>query len=178
MGNAEIAQYGGDPGTLFLMGHSAGAHLAALLTVDRRLLEAHGVPESAIHGLIFVSGVADLNEHVGSTVFTSREFVEEAFGTTAEELAEASPITYVRAGLPPALVIVAESDPPGLRDQGKTLADALRDNDNESRLISVKGRDHFSIVRRFGPDDDTTATAIVQFIRHYLGQTSASTEQV
>jgi acetyl esterase/lipase len=161
-----IAQYGGDRSRIILMGHSAGAHLAALLALDERLLSRHGVPGESIRGLVFISGVVDLNEHVGTTAFTSREFVEEAFGSTPEELAVASPITYVRSDLPPTLVIIAENDPPGLRDQGKKFADALREQGNEPLLISVRGRDHFSIVRRFGPDDDTTATAIAEFVRH------------
>ena len=162
----EIAAYGGDPERLVLMGHSAGAHLAALLTLDERLLAAHEVPHAAISGLVFISGVVDLNEHVGSTVFTSREFIEEAFGSAPDELAAASPISYVRGDLPPVLVVIAENDPPGLRDQGKRFADALREHGNDPVLISVRGRDHFSIVRRFGPDDDTTAMAIVEFVKH------------
>jgi acetyl esterase/lipase len=161
----EIAAYGGDPGRIVLMGHSAGAHLAALLTLDQHYLSAHTVPPESIRGLVFVSGVVDLNEHVGSTMFTSREFIEEAFGSTPEELAAASPISYIRAGLPPVLVVIAEKDPPGLREQGKRFADVLREYDNDPFIISVRGRDHFSIVRRFGPDDDTTAMAIVEFVK-------------
>ena len=105
-----------------------------------------------------------------SYVFTKREHIEEAFGSTEEELAAASPIVYIRPGLPPFLVIVAEDDPPGLREQGKTFADALRDAGNDAMYISIKGRDHFSIVRRFGPSDDTTANAISEFIKHVAGE--------
>lgn len=172
----EISAHGGDPNRLVLMGHSAGAHLAALLLLDGRLLEAHDVPASAIRGLVFVSGVVDLNEHVGSTVFTSREFIEEAFGSTPDELAAASPLSYIRADLPPVLVVIAENDPPGLRDQGKRFADALREHHNDPVLISVRGRDHFSIVRRFGPDDDTTAEAIAEFVVHVTGPERGSQE--
>lgn len=164
-----IGAYGGNPDMLFLTGHSAGAHLAALIAVDRRYLAEAGMPEGAVKGVVVISGVSDLREHVASTVFTRREFVEEAFGSTPEELAAASPVMYVRDGLPPFLVIVAEDDPPGLRDQGKSFADALRDAGNDALYISVKGRDHFSIVRRFGPSDDTTAGAIADFIRHHAG---------
>jgi acetyl esterase/lipase len=163
-----IDRYGGDSNKLFPVGHSAGAHLAALITLDQHYLRDAGVPESALRGTVAISGVADLESHTETTVFTSKEHVEEAFGDTPEELRASSPITYLRSGLPPFLVIVAEDDPPGLREQGKRFADALREAGNDDiHYISVKGRDHFSIVRRFGSSDDTTVGAIVEFIKHY-----------
>ena len=38
-----VAHYGGDPGRITIAGHSAGAHIAALLALDRRYLDAEGV---------------------------------------------------------------------------------------------------------------------------------------
>jgi acetyl esterase/lipase len=51
-----IARYGGDPDRLLLMGHSAGAQLAALLCVDPKYLSAEGVPPRAIRGCVPVDG--------------------------------------------------------------------------------------------------------------------------
>lgn len=166
-----IAGRGGDPGRIVLMGHSAGAHLAALLGVDGRYLDEAGFDRGAIRGVVPVSGVYDLHAHLDTTVFTSAEHVKEAFGDTEEGLREASPLLFVRAGLPPFLVIVAEEDPEGLREQAREFADALRDAGVEVFYISVKARDHFSIVRRFGPSSDTTVRAIAEFIHHVSGST-------
>jgi acetyl esterase/lipase len=57
---AHIADYGGDAGRIVLMGHSAGAHLAALLAVDARYLSAAGADPGRIAGLISLSGPLDL----------------------------------------------------------------------------------------------------------------------
>jgi acetyl esterase/lipase len=164
-----IRSHGGDPSRMVISGHSAGAHLAAILGLDRRFLDARQVPASALRGFVVISGSYDLVTHVGETVFTKREFIEETFGSRPEELAAASPITYVRSGLAPFLVVVAENDPEPLREQGRKFAEALRAEGNEALFISVKGRDHFSIVRRFGPSDDPAVTAIVEFVRHVAG---------
>jgi acetyl esterase/lipase len=52
-----IADYGGDPDRLFIGGHSAGGHLAALLATDDTYLEAEGLTTADIKGAIAVSGV-------------------------------------------------------------------------------------------------------------------------
>ncbi|MBS1914357.1 MAG: alpha/beta hydrolase [Bacteroidetes bacterium] len=164
---SSIAGYGGNPEAIFLSGHSAGGHLGALVTMDERYLAEVGLAPGVVRGCVIISGATDLRLHSETTVYTAKEYIEQAFGSTQEELAAASPIAYVRSGLPPFLVIVAELDPPGLREQGRRFADSLRDAGNDVRFMSVKGRDHFSIVRRFGPSDDATCGAMVDFIKHY-----------
>ena len=51
-----IARHGGDPDRIFVMGHSAGAQLAALMCIDDRYLKAEGVPFSALKGCVPVDG--------------------------------------------------------------------------------------------------------------------------
>src|SRR3954471_3878533 len=48
--------YGGDPGCIFLMGHSAGAHLAALVGTDHRYLERAGLKGGDLSGVILLDG--------------------------------------------------------------------------------------------------------------------------
>jgi dienelactone hydrolase len=49
-------QYGGDPDTIFVMGHSAGAQLAALVCTDDRYLKAEGLSFSILKGCVPVDG--------------------------------------------------------------------------------------------------------------------------
>lgn len=52
-----IAEHGGDPGQLFLVGHSAGGHLVALLATDSRYLNDEGMSVADIRGVVGISGV-------------------------------------------------------------------------------------------------------------------------
>lgn len=54
-----IADFGGDPGRIYLMGHSAGAHIAALLTLDEHYLKAVGLDGGAIRATAALSGPYD-----------------------------------------------------------------------------------------------------------------------
>jgi len=65
-----IAQYGGDSDAIFIMGHSAGAHMAALLAVDPSYARAAGVADGAIKGVI---GLAGPYAMVPSTVRSVRD---------------------------------------------------------------------------------------------------------
>src|SRR5262245_15201825 len=61
-----IAEYGGDPEQIVLMGHSAGATLVSLLATDRRYLAAHGLSPDLVKGVIGVSaGPYDLRRTPG-----------------------------------------------------------------------------------------------------------------
>lgn len=55
-----IGAYGGDPKQLFLVGHSAGGHLVALLATDEQYLKAHGCSSADIRGVVGVSGVYEI----------------------------------------------------------------------------------------------------------------------
>jgi acetyl esterase/lipase len=55
--NAET--YGADPNRLYLMGHSAGAHMAALVTLDERYFAAAGRSAPRIAGIVGLSGPYD-----------------------------------------------------------------------------------------------------------------------
>ena len=50
------SDYGGDPNTIFVMGHSAGAQLAALVCTDDRYLKAERLSLSIIKGCVPVDG--------------------------------------------------------------------------------------------------------------------------
>lgn len=52
-----IAAHGGDPDRMYLMGHSAGGHLVALLATDESYLKAEGLRTRDVKGVIAVSGV-------------------------------------------------------------------------------------------------------------------------
>src|SRR5580692_9436216 len=54
--HAHIAEHGGDPKQLFIMGHSAGAQLAALICTDDRYLKAEGLSLAITKGCVPVDG--------------------------------------------------------------------------------------------------------------------------
>jgi acetyl esterase/lipase len=160
-----IGEYGGDPGRIFLCGHSAGAHLVALVALDERYLKAAGLPPDAVAGVIGISGPYDVEymwEEGGW--FARRYFVEPAFGDGPATWAEASAPNYARADAPPFLLIYAEHDHAGLTAQAYRLAAALAARGVQTPVHEVAGRNHLTIIYNAGKAGDSTTELILDFI--------------
>ncbi|AVO46379.1 alpha/beta hydrolase [Phreatobacter cathodiphilus] len=87
-----IARYGGDPGRLFLAGHSAGAYNAMMLALDPRYLARAGVPRQAVRAAAGLSGPYDFLPLEGRVT-------QAAFGNVRNP-AETQPISFARRGAP------------------------------------------------------------------------------
>ena len=100
-----IEEYGGNPDCLFMMGHSAGAHLAALVATDERQLEKAGLGLEILKGVI----VLDTRAYDVTKVMTRKGKIRygDAFPTNPDAWPDASPIHHIAAGkaIPPFLVV-------------------------------------------------------------------------
>jgi acetyl esterase/lipase len=112
------ARASGDEKRFFLMGHSAGAHLAALLALDPRYFSEVGVPAPPLAGVIGLSGPYDF--------LPLREAdVQDMFGPP-ELYPLSQPINFVRADAPPMLLIAGERDVTVLPKNTRNFAAALQ----------------------------------------------------
>jgi len=103
------ASFGGDPSRLVLMGHSAGAHIAAMLTYGRQWLEAVKLdPDKDVRGLVGLAGPYDFLPLHDDTL-------KIIFGPPSR-LSASQPINYVESGAPPAFLATGSAD--GVVDPG------------------------------------------------------------
>ena len=96
------ARHGGDPDRLFLMGHSAGAHIAALLATDSSYLNRIGGLRSMISGFVGMAGPYDF-------LPIYADDLANIFGPPGR-YEQSQPINYVDDQMPPTLLVHGESD--------------------------------------------------------------------
>ncbi len=122
----EIGRYGGDPTRLFIGGHSAGGHLAALATARSDLRAARGVPAGCLRGCLPVSASYDFRPPP-----EARDAVQEAIYrevlASPEQDAEASPILWAEGIDVPIFIAYGEKDWPRLRAQAPAMIGRLTD---------------------------------------------------
>jgi acetyl esterase/lipase len=114
---AHAGEFGGDRQRLYLMGHSAGAHLAALVTLNTGYFAATGQAAPHIAGVIGLSGPYDFLPLLEPDV-------QDMFGPP-QLYAQSQPINFVRADAPPMLLVHGLDDDTVRPKNSRNLAAAL-----------------------------------------------------
>ncbi len=97
-----VNAYGGDVGRIFLMGHSSGAHLAAMLATDESYLAEVGGSRLWLAGMIGLAGPYDF------LPFTEDD-IKDMFGPP-ENYPNTQPINHVDGKNPPLLLLHGDND--------------------------------------------------------------------
>ena len=157
-----IHRYGGDPNQLFLMGHSAGAHLVSLVATDLRRLTEAGKDSSILRGVIELDTSA---LDIVQLMETSADFYTRFFGEDRRLWLEASPIAHVAAGkpIPPFLLAVASAKPSKLA-QARRFAAALQAAGVRAEVLEAPDKTHASLNRDLGDERDEITAAVMKFI--------------
>jgi acetyl esterase/lipase len=152
-----IGKYGGRADRIFVSGHSAGGHLAALLASDESHLKAHKLGLKDVRGVIPVSGVFTIGGRLGK-IFGDEDACKKA-----------SPITHVKANLPPMLVLYADAEIGRLGDDAERFVKALKKAKCEATVAKIEDRNHGTIVSNIARADDPATKLIFAFIEKHAG---------
>ena len=131
------AEYGGDPDKLVVAGHSAGAHMAAMLALDGRYLQRIGGSVSWIHGLIGLSG---------PYVLTPNSDVLKQIFAAPNTIADWQPIQFVSAASPATLLLHGSADERVVPGHAERLIAALRALGVPAELKIYAGAKHADTV--------------------------------
>jgi acetyl esterase/lipase len=158
---SHAAEYGGDPKKLFVIGHSAGAYLAALLTLDPKYLAAYQMSAADLKGVVPVSAFFYVDR---KGVAPDRP--KDVWGTDAAVWKAASPASYLRKEVPPMLLLYADGDDEWRRQQqADFLADMKKAGAKAIETKMIAGRTHGSIWSQMKNANDETASAIIAFLK-------------
>lgn len=138
-----IAQFGGDPKKIYLVGHSAGAHIATLLALDKQYLAAQGIGTDILAGVVGLATPANF-------AATLEAKYRPAFGNQTE-LERAQPIRYVRGDAPPMLLLHGADDSVVLPRNSLALAARITELGGQARAKIYPDKGHPGLILFFAP---------------------------
>jgi acetyl esterase/lipase len=136
-----IAQYGGDPKKIYLMGHSAGGHIATLLALDKQYLAAQGLGADVLAGVVGLAAPTNF-------AATLEAKYRPAFGNQAG-LERAQPIHYARGDAPPLLLLHGADDRVVLPRNSVALAERITALGGQARARIYPGKSHSGLILFF-----------------------------
>jgi arylformamidase len=155
-----IAAYGGDPEAIHLVGHSAGAHLAALAALEPELLASRGLPPGCLRSCVALSGVYDLTGNFDRRV---RGFVHD-FLTRPADAGPASPLLVLETGQPLGhtrfLIAAGDRDEADFAKQGERFSEELRARGAMSSFLLLDGKNHGQVLQSMGDERSTLFAAM------------------
>ena len=145
-----------DPKKLFVGGHSAGGHLAALLTLAPDWRQERNLPQDLVAGCLPISGTFWFGENSGLSM--RPRFLGP------EDLANehnASPMNFVDSAASRFFIAAGENDLPHLVAQSNTFADALEAHSHDVARHEIRDADHLGAHLATGePGNDWTTSAV------------------
>jgi acetyl esterase/lipase len=160
--NANIAKHQGNADQMFVMGHSAGAHIAMLTALDEKWLAAKGRDTSIIKGVIGLAGPYDF---LPLTTDSSKI----ALGHWPD-LTETQPITYARADAPSLLLLTGDIDTVVKPRNSQRLAARMLEIGGKQQLKIYPGVDHADIVMAIARPFRTKAPVIADVTEFITAQ--------
>jgi arylformamidase len=159
----QASALGVDPTRIVLMGHSAGAHLAALVATDPQY---SGDAFGAIKGVILLDGAGyDIAKSIDAARPMGRRLYNSAFGTDPERQTLLSPMTHVGGKDAPNWLALYVEERQISRMQSHSLADALTSQGKSASAVAISDTNHGRMNREIGlPAGAAQTQAVDRFL--------------
>jgi acetyl esterase/lipase len=165
---AQAESGGFDPDKIVLMGHSAGAHLAALVASDPAYAgEAFG----AIRGVVLLDGAGyDVVTATATPTMELPTLYKDVFGTDPARQKALSPITHVGGKDAPHWLALYVAERAGSKAQSEALVGALAEAGLDASAVAISGTDHGRMNRELGtPAGAAQTEAVDAFLKKVFG---------
>lgn len=144
-----ISRYGGDSNRIFISGHSAGGHLAALVSIKNDYFKNLEIT-NPIKGIILIDAAGlDMYGYLKEQNFAEGERYLKTFSNDPLTWKAASPIYFLQQGMPPMLIYQGGKTYPSISIGNKKFTDSLKGYDVKFSYHILPGKKHVPMITQF-----------------------------
>jgi len=140
-----VRDYGGNPERIYLMGHSAGAHLAALVSMDNRFFKQNRI-ENPVKGVILNDAFGlDMFQYLTKSKSQPKPY-SKVFTDDPAVWKQASPYYHINNSEVPFSIYIGEKTYDTIKMQSVMFKDKLIQNGIQADLKEIKNKKHISMI--------------------------------
>ncbi len=163
--------YSADPEKIFMIGYSAGAHLAALVSIDEKYLEKAGGNLSILDGVVLLDGIGyDITQLMKNAGTKMKEWYTDSFGKTKKDWDQASPVSFIKSdnNIPPFMIAYADDQEPSEK-QAILLSKKLSEANVKNKVFHYEKKNTATINKELGRETDKPTEDVYRFLQeiHY-----------
>jgi acetyl esterase/lipase len=144
-----ISKYGGNPDKIFVSGHSAGGHLAALISIDDSYFEDSGI-KNPIAGTILIDAAGlDMYGYLMEEKFAAGNTYLKTFTTDPKIWKEATPLYHLHKNLPPMLIYRGGKTYDSILKSNEKFVNALKEFAPETPYHILRSKKHIPMITQF-----------------------------
>lgn len=160
-----IADYGGDPQRLFLMGHSAGGGLAALLATKDELFARQGLTHNPVCGVILDDPAGlDMLDYLTRMQYPGDAQYLVPFGQDPAGWRSVSPLYYLTPATPPVLLFVGGKTYPSIASSSARFREQLEHLGVQPGYTVLPGKKHIPMVLQLYWKNNVIYRDLLQFV--------------
>lgn len=144
-----ITSYGGDSNRIFLSGHSAGGHLAALIATNREYFENLGI-KMPVKGVLLIDAFGlDMDQYFREIDPSSSGVYYPTFTTDPINWQRGTPLNFTERSQVPFVGFVGERTYPGIKLGTKRFKEKLKQEGRDMELYTIPKKKHKGMIVQF-----------------------------
>lgn len=160
-----IHAYGGDPNKIFISGHSAGGHLAALISIKEDYFKNLNV-KNPVKGVILIDAAGlDMYGYLQAESLPESHTYLQTFTSNPATWKAASPLYYLHPNMPPMLLYRGENTYPSIQKSTEKFVTALKTYVPAPQYYVLKGKKHIPMITQFIYPWNPLYQEIITFMR-------------
>jgi len=159
-----IETHGGNKNKIFVSGHSAGGHLAALLSVQDAWFDSLNIP-NPVAGCILIDAFAlDMHDYLSKNPNSARNSYFTTFSNNPEIWKTRSPINHVNSTTPPTMIYAGARTYPSILTGSQAYYQKLQEYKVKTSHTIIKNKKHIPMITQFMRKGNPLYEEIITFM--------------